>query len=150
VFNAALPCDQRGQLLGHLGLELRRAPANDDREILHGERLQFVDLRPGEERGVDLEVGVFRRRSDEHEEAGLHSGEKRVLLRLVEAVDLVEKEDRPLAAGAHSLGRPSDHRPDVGDRGGDRGELLEGRAGRRGYDARQGRLPASRRAVEDR
>jgi hypothetical protein len=58
-------------------------------------------LRPGEQRGVDLERRVFRGRTDEHDVAGLDARQEGILLRLVEAVNLVDEDDRP------APGRPS-------------------------------------------
>ena len=58
------------------------------------ERVQLVDLGAGEQRRVDLEVRVLRRRADERDQPLLDRRQQRVLLRLVEAVDLVEEEDR--------------------------------------------------------
>jgi hypothetical protein len=67
------------------------------------------------------------------------AGRQRVLLGLVEAVDLVEEEDRRLAgawrrwAARSSTWRTSARRPH-------RAELLERRAGARGHDPRDRRL----------
>ena len=69
-------------------------------------RLELVDLRAREQRRVHLEVRVLGRRADQRHEALLDAGQQRVLLRLVEAVDLVEEEDRPPAARAEPLARP--------------------------------------------
>ncbi len=65
-----------------------------DADILGRERAQDVDARAGQERAVDLEGRVLGRRTDEAERAVFDEGQERVLLRLVEAVDLVEKQDR--------------------------------------------------------
>src|SRR5262249_54986243 len=78
----------------------------------------------------------------------LDRGEQRVLLRLVEAVDLVEEEDRRATRGA-ALPGAGDHLADLRPAGVDRRELLEGALGADGDDARDRRLPASRRPVED-
>jgi hypothetical protein len=69
-------------------------------------------------------------------------------LRLVEAVDLVEEEDRALAARPQPLGCACDDRANVPDRRGYGGELLERGSRRCGDDARQRRLPAAGRPVE--
>ena len=68
-------------------------------------RLELVDLRPREQRRVDLEVRVLGRRADQRQQAVLDAGQQRILLRLVEAVDLVEEEDRPPAARAEPFAR---------------------------------------------
>ena len=69
---------------------------------------ELVELHPAEQRRVDLEVRVLGRRPDQRDEALLDRGQERVLLRLVEAVDLVQEQDRPLRRarrGARARGR---------------------------------------------
>ena len=58
------------------------------------QRVQLVHLGPREQRRVDLEVRVLGRGPDERDEPLLDRRQQRVLLRLVEPVDLVEEEDR--------------------------------------------------------
>jgi hypothetical protein len=64
-------------------------------------------------------------------------------------VDLVEEEDRALAVRAEPLAGPRDRLAHLRHRRGDGRELLERRAGRVRDDARERRLAAARRAVED-
>ena len=90
----------------NLGADRRRSTPDDLAQILVGERLQLDDLAAGEERRVDLEVRVLGRRADQRHEPFLDGGQQRVLLRLVEAVDLVEEEDRPLAVAAEAVTGP--------------------------------------------
>ncbi len=77
------------------------------------------------------------------------AGSTRVLLRLVESVDLVEEEDRALSVRAEPLARARDHLAHLRDGRRHRRELLECRAGRVGDDAGQRRLAAAGRPVED-
>ena len=70
---------------------------------------------PREQRRVDLEVGVLRGRADQRDRAVLDLRQQRVLLRLVEAVDLVEEEHRRPAAPVDPLARAGDHGAHVGD-----------------------------------
>ena len=81
--------------------------AHDRAQLFLAERLQLVDLDAREQGGVDLEVRVLGRRADQRHEALLDRRQERVLLRLVEAVDLVEEEDRPLPRPAEPLARPA-------------------------------------------
>jgi hypothetical protein len=113
------------------------------------ERLELVHRAAGEERRVDLEVGVLGRRPDQRDEAVFHRVQDRVLLRLVETVDLVDEEDRPPAAAAEALFRPLEHGAHVVDPRRDGGQLLELGARVLGDDPRNRRLPASRWAMED-
>ena len=72
-----------------------------------------------------------------------------VLLALVEAVDLVDEEQRPDVVATKAVARACEDRTDVVDPCGDGGELLERRVGRFRDDACDRRLPDARRAVED-
>ncbi len=111
---------------------------------------QLVELRAREKRRVDLEVGVLGRRPDQRHQPLLDRGQQRVLLRLVEAMDLVEEEDRRLVRGPAALLGPLDHGADLGPPRVHRRELLERPAARGGDDPGQGGLPGARRPVEDR
>ena len=95
--------DQLDELVRHVGAELRGAPPDDRRELLVRERHELVDLAPREQGRVDLEVRVLGRRADQRHRPLLDRRQERVLLRLVEPVDLVQEEDRPLALRAEPL-----------------------------------------------
>ena len=64
------------------------------------QRLQHEHLRAREQRRVDFERGVLRGGADQHDVARFHAREERILLRLVEAVDLVDEDDRAAAGAA--------------------------------------------------
>src|SRR5918994_2715344 len=138
------------KLVGQRRAELRGAAADQEREIIVRQRFELVDLAAREQRGVDLKVRVLGRGPDESDQAALDRGQQRILLRLVEAVDLVEEEDRaPSLASEPVPGRGNDC-ADVGYRGGDGRLLLESRTCNRSDDARERRLPAPGRPVKDR
>ena len=127
------------------------APRRDDLdELLLGERLELVDLHAREERGVELEVRVLGRRADQRQEALLDAGQQRVLLGLVEAVDLVEEEDRPPCPFAPSRSRA---RASTSRTFATVAETAESSSNsepvRRRDDARERRLAGAGRAVED-
>ena len=69
-------------------------PADDARDLVVGQRLEPPDAHPRQERGVDLEVRVLGRRADEGDGPVLDVRQQGVLLGLVEAVDLVEEQQR--------------------------------------------------------
>ena len=75
--------------------------------------------------------------------------EKGVLLRFVEAVDLVDEDDRLRPARFPLAARLLHQRPDLFDRGAGGGKGHELRAGLVGDDARQRRLAGAGRAPED-
>jgi hypothetical protein len=116
---AGPPRDQLDDPVRGFGAELVRAAPHDQRQLPLGQRLQFVDLRAREEGRVDLEVRVLGRRADQRQRPLLDRRQERVLLRLVEAVDLVEEEDRPPPMRAEALPRGRDHLAHLGDRRGD-------------------------------
>ena len=84
------------------------------------ERLQGEDAAAREQRSDHLERRVLGRGAHQGERPRLDVGEERVLLSAVEAVDLVEEEDRALAGTPRALGV-----------GRDLADLLEARGDRR-------------------
>jgi hypothetical protein len=59
------------------------------------QRLEDVHLRSRQQRRVHFERRVLGRRADQDDVARLDARQEGVLLRLVEAMDLVDEEDRP-------------------------------------------------------
>ena len=62
--------------------------------------MQHKHLASRKKGAVYLKGWVFRRRADENNAPVFHKGKKRILLRLVEAVNFIDKHDRPLAKAA--------------------------------------------------
>jgi hypothetical protein len=76
-------------------------------QLGHGRLVEPVEHeheRAGEKRAVELEGGVLGGGADQRDGAVLHVGEEAVLLGSVEAVDLVDEEQRALAGVAYPLG----------------------------------------------
>ena len=142
---ARVPGDPQHEVVVELDPELSAPRARDQGEVVEREWLELVDLAARQQSRVDLEVRVLRGRADERDEPLLHGGQERILLRLVEAVDLVEEEDRPLAVAAELVTGPLDDPADIGDCCRDGGMLLESGPGRRGDDAGERRLAAAGR-----
>src|SRR5436190_6402029 len=134
--------------LGDTALVAERAP-QQRQHLVVAELSELVDAAAGQKRRVDLEEGVLRRGPDQDDEALLDRRQQRVLLRLVEAVDLVEEEHRRLAVRAAPVLRPLEHVADLLAARADRGGLLEGGARTHGEHARQRGLAAAGRPVED-
>jgi len=89
--------------------------------IIGSELFKHQHAAAGEKGAVEGEARVFGGSADEGEEAALDVREQRVLLLLVEAVDLVEKQHRPFAGDAAVRRRCLDHlldlcHPDAGHR----------------------------------
>jgi hypothetical protein len=118
------------------------------RKLLVGEPFQHQHLRPGQEGGVQLEGGVFGGRPDQQDRPVLHMRQKPILLRLVEAVDLIDEQKRPLPVRV-PVPRRLEHFPQVWHAGEDRADLHEMQVSLGGEQARDGGLAHTGRAPED-
>ncbi len=107
------------------------------------------NLAARDERRVDAEERVLRRRADEDDDPILDVAEQHILLRAVEAVDFVEEEDRPLGVLQAIAGAGEDV-ADFLDADRRCVDGLEGGLGALGDDLSQGRFAGAGRAVEDR
>ncbi len=74
-------------------LLIRERAFEQGEDLLIGKRAQRIDAAAGEQRGDDFEGRIFCCRSDEADGAALDVGKKGVLLRFVEAMNLVDEED---------------------------------------------------------
>jgi hypothetical protein len=102
---------------------------------------------PRHQRGVHLEGRVLGRGADQHHPPVLDRGEERVLLRLVEAMNLVEEQHRPVAPLREPVARRGNHLAYVGNARGHGRHRLEARLGGARDDVREGRLSGPGRAV---
>ena len=134
VRNAALVAERAAQQREH---------------VLVLERAQLVDPAAREQRRVHLEVGVLGGGADEDHRGVLHRRQQRVLLRLVEAVDLVEEEDRALATRLEAVLGALDHGAYLRAAGVDGRRLLERGARVHGEQASERCLPGAGRPVQD-
>ena len=121
----------------------------DARDFVRRQPAEHEHLRTGEQRRVDLERRVLGGRADQHDVARLDPRQERVLLRLVEAVDLVDEHDRPAAGGPPDALGLGHHVADFLDARQHRAERDEPRLGRVGDDAGERRLARARRAPQD-
>ena len=101
-----------------------------------------------EQRAVELEGGVLGGGADQRDGAVLHVGEEAVLLRAVEAVDLVDEQQRALAGLAPALGAVEGLAQVLHAREDGR-ELLEGEVGLVRQQARHRGLAGARRPPQD-
>ena len=130
-------------------LLVRESAVKEGVQILGGERFELEDLRARDEGGVDVEIGVVGGRSDEAHRSALDVGKEDILLGLVEAVDLVDEENRALIAELGVGARLFDLGANLGHVGFDPVEGLK--AGSRAVrdHPREGGLARARWAVED-
>src|SRR5690606_25992870 len=104
---------------------VRDRAVDEQRDVVVGERLQGQQQGTRQQRRDDGERRVLRRGGDEDDPPVLDAGEERVLLRLREAMDLIEEEDRGLAVQVALGDRLLHHLSDVLHTRGDRRELDE-------------------------
>ena len=150
------PGDRREGFRGDVGVEraqpalaiLERA-AQDALDGLLGQPVQHEHLGARQQRRVHLERGVFGGRADEDDVAGFDPRQERVLLRLVEAVDLVHEDDGAPAGALPPVLRRGHHLLDLLDAGEHRAEGHEARLRQLRDHARQGGLARPRRPPQD-
>ena len=61
------------------------------------------NLAPADQRRIDGEKWILRRRADEQDQSRFHIGQQNVLLGAVEAMNFIEKQHGALSAGAQAF-----------------------------------------------
>ncbi len=112
------------------------------------ERLEDQDAGAREQRRDQLERRVLGGGADQHDRSILHDRKKRILLGAVEAMDLVDEQQRPLPDLAPRA-RGVEHLLEVGDAGKNRRDLLELQFGGVRQEPRDRRLAGAGRPPED-
>ena len=84
-------------------------------ELFDAERLELKNLRTRDKRAVHVKERIVGRRSDQPEISSFHIGQKNVLLRFVEMMNLVDKQDRFLLGSAETIRRPRNQATHFGD-----------------------------------
>jgi len=136
------------RLAGQAALVDQRAP--DDRaDVVLRERAQHVHARTRQQRRDHLERGVLGRGAQERDVAVLDVRQHDVLLGLVEAVDLVDEQDRALPAHLAKLLRVADDLSQLGHSTRHRGDVDELRPRLLGRYGGERGLPRAGRAPQD-
>ena len=117
-------------------------------QVILGQGLEHKDAAAGQKRAVDLEGGILGGGADQDDAALFHKGQESVLLGLVEAVDLVHKDDGLFAVAAVVVRLLHDG-ADLLDAAGHRRKVDKGGPGLVGNDVGQRRFAHPRRAPED-
>ncbi len=112
------------------------------------EPAQDQHLAARQQGGIDLEARVLGRRADQGHGAVLDKGQEAVLLRAIEAVDLVHEQQGLLARFRCGL-RFGEHLLEIGNARKDGRNGDEAQADRAGEQSRDGRLAGSRRPPQD-
>jgi len=116
--------------------------------FIFGQRLQNIHATAGEQGGVDFERRVLGSGTDQANAAFLDVRQEGILLRFVEAMNFVDKNDgaRAVLAGAVGIAHDLLDFLDAGEHG---GKLDEVSLGDTGDDLGKGSLTGARRAPED-
>ena len=83
---------------------IRQRASQQGHDLGHTQRRQRIDLRPRQQCRDHLERRILRGRADQDDVAVFHVGQKGVLLRLVEPVNLIDEHNRAPAGPATPLG----------------------------------------------
>ena len=110
--------------------------------------MQHVNATTRKQSGVDLERRIFRRGANEPDIPFFHVRKERVLLRLVEAMNLVDEDDGPRAVLLRPFGVGHDLL-DLFNPGQHRGELNELRLGHLRDDLRESSFSGAWRSPEN-
>ena len=113
------------------------------------EPAQHQHLAARQQRGVELEGRVLGGGADQRDRAVLDNGQEAVLLGAVEAMDLVDEQQRALPSARRWRAPRRTPCLQVGDAGEHRRQRLEVQADRVGEQPRDGGLAAARRAPQD-
>ena len=130
-------------------LTVAECPAQDLDELRIRQRIEPDDAHAREQRVVDLEERILCRRADEDEPAVLNVWQQHILLALVEAMDLVDEDDRAALIITARLISLLDDAAQVADASRDSIELLKGAVRHLSDHLRERRLARTRRAIED-
>ena len=142
--SACRPCSSIGSFLPSAA----SARSSNWPSAASSSRRQHQHLAARQQRGVELERRVLGRGADQGHRAVLDVGQEAVLLGAVEAMDLVDEQQRALAVAA-ALARGLEDPAQVGDAGEHRRQRLEMQVGLLGQQAGDRRLAAARRSPQD-
>ena len=126
----------------------RESTLEKGHQVVGRQRLEDEQTHAREQGRVQLEAGILGGRADERDGAAFDPGQQRILLGLVEAVDLVEEQHRPAPRRAQQPFRLRHHRFQFAGADPHRAVFQEPGGGVLGHQARQGGLAAAGRAPE--
>src|SRR6266699_84009 len=84
-------------------------------ELLNAEQFKSKYLGGRDERAGHIEEWIVSGRANQSEASSFDVGQKNVLLRFVEMMDLIDEQDRLLAGGAEAIRRRSDDAAHLGN-----------------------------------
>ena len=86
-------------------------PADQRPDLLFAQRRKLKNLAPADQRRIHRKKRILRRRPHQHDQPRLHIRQQNILLRAIEPVNLIEKQNRPLAAVAPAVPWPHPESP---------------------------------------
>jgi hypothetical protein len=92
------------QVVGRFQRNLGQRALQQRHDLRHGESAQGVHARAREQRRNHFERRILGGSADQDDVAALHVGQECVLLRFVEAMNLVDEQDGAAAHAAQALG----------------------------------------------
>ena len=117
--------------------------------MLHAQRFELKDLRTRDERTVDVEKRIVSGRSNQPQVSTFDIGQENILLRFVEMMDFVDKQNRFLSGSAKTIGCRGDHTPHFRDIAFHTAQAHEPGVRHVGDDMRKGCLAGPRRPGEN-
>ena len=146
---------KRKRFFVHLGMvtakpffHISNRPCQKSFDIFFGERMEFKDDRAGNQRPVYLKIRIFRRCADQNDRSVLDKRKQIILLPFIEAVNLVNKQNRLFAVHTAVFLRFRDHFFHIFFSGRSRIDLQKFRFCRCRDHFRKCRLSGSRRAIQ--
>src|SRR5689334_5736118 len=94
---------------------VRERAINQLFQLLDGQGIQLKDLRPRNKRAVDVEKWIVGGRTDQSKVSGFNIWQQNVLLRFVEVMDLIDKQNRLLPGSPNPVYRRGKRTPHLGD-----------------------------------
>jgi hypothetical protein len=133
----------------HSPLFVVHCPLNQYLDIILRQRLQLKYDRARNQSAVHLKIRIFGSCAHQNQRPILHKRKQIVLLPLIEAVNLIYKQNRPLPVHPHTVFRGLYHFFHIFFSRHRSINLRKLRAGSIGYDLRKRRFPCSRRTIEN-
>jgi len=126
-----------------------QGPTGSFKKGFFGERLKLENTAPAHEGPVYFEKGIFGGGPNKNDRTVFYPGEEGILLGLVPAVNLIDKQDGPLAIEPPPVVGPVYRFPDVLDARQNRVKTFKAASGGIGYDPGKACFSRTWRAVKD-
>jgi len=106
-------------------LFVRQGATQNEDDLVTGQGFQAQHPQPRQQRGVHFEIRVFRCSADQNDRAVFDIRQQGILLRLVEPMDLIDKQDRAAIRSNQALAGLFHRLADIRHTGGNRIHLFK-------------------------